>query len=101
MKDKEAKTYVHVFIEIVNKSNRIPIKLMADLGEEFYNSAMRNWLGDNYILMYFTHNESISVVTESLIRTLKSKILQLIKKPYLGCLNKLADRYNNTDHRSI
>ena len=35
---------------------------------------MQEWLDDNDILMYFTHNEGKSVITEWSIETLKPKI---------------------------
>ena len=35
---------------------------------------MQKWLDDNDILMYATRNEGKSVVAETFIRTLKSKI---------------------------
>ena len=35
---------------------------------------MQEWLDNNDILMYFTHNEGKSVIAERFIKTLKSKI---------------------------
>ena len=35
---------------------------------------MEVWLDNNSILMYSTHNESNSAITERFIKTLKSKI---------------------------
>ena len=35
---------------------------------------MQNWLDDNDILMYLTHNKGKSVVAERFIKTSKSKI---------------------------
>ena len=35
---------------------------------------MQEWLGNNDILMYSTHNEGKSVIAERFIKTLKSKI---------------------------
>ena len=40
---------------------------------------MQEWLGNNDILMYSTHNKGKSVITERFIKTLKSKIY---KKDY-------------------
>ena len=65
---------------------------------------MQEWL-DNDILMYSTHNEGKSVITERFIKTLKSKIYKKMtaddSKSYLPYLNKLVDQYNNTYHHSI
>ena len=52
---------------------------------------MQKWLDDNDILMYSTHVESKSIVSERFIRTLKNKIYKTMtaknKKSYLGYLN--------------
>ena len=61
-------------MEIVNESNRKPNKLWVDQGREFYNKLMQEWLDNNDILMYSTHNEGKSVIGERFIKTLKSKI---------------------------
>ena len=74
LKDKKGKTVLNAFIEIVNESNRKPNKLWVDQGREFYNKLMQEWLDNNDILMYSTHNEGKSVIGERFIKTLKSKI---------------------------
>ena len=94
LKDKKAKTVLHVFIEIVNKS-----------GKKFYNRFMQKGLHDNDIFMHCTHNEGKSIVAGRFISTLKAKI-HITKtandnKSYLSFLNKLMDEYNNIFHRSI
>ena len=33
-----------VFVEIINRSKRKPIKLWIDHGREFYDSFMQKWL---------------------------------------------------------
>ena len=38
---KKAKTVLHGFIEIINKSKRIPNKLWVDQGKEFYNTHIK------------------------------------------------------------
>ena len=66
---------------------------------------MQNWLNDNVILMYSTHNESKSAVLERFIQTSKGKIYKKLisndSKSYLGYLNISVDEYNNTFHSSI
>ena len=57
---------------------------------------MEKWLDDDsHILMYLTHNEGKSVVTERFIRSLKGKIYKKMtannSKSYLDYLNKLVD----------
>lgn len=66
---------------------------------------MQKRLGDNDLAMYFTYNESKSVVAERFIKTLKSKIYKKVTtsdtKSCLCYLYKLVDEYNNAYHRSI
>ena len=44
LKDKKAKIVLHVFVEIVNESNRKPNKLWVDQRRKFYNDQMQKWL---------------------------------------------------------
>ena len=66
---------------------------------------MQEWLENNNVLMYYTHNEGKSVIAERFIKTLKSKIYKKMtandSKSYLSYLNKLADQYNNTYYHYI
>ena len=41
-----------------------------------YNRIMQTWLGNNDILMYFTHNEGKSVIAERFLET-KAKIYKI------------------------
>ena len=58
------------------------------------------WLDNNDVLMYSTHNERKSVIAERLIKTLKTKIYKKMtandSKSYLPYLNKLLGQYKNT-----
>ena len=73
MKDKKGKTVLNAFIEIINESNPKPNKLWVDQEREFYNKLMQEWLNNNVILMYSTHNEGKSVIAERFtLKTLKS-----------------------------
>ena len=104
LKDKKGKAVLNAFIEIVNESNRKPNKLWVDQGREFYNKLMQEWLDNNDILMYCTHNEGTSVIAEMFMKTWKTKIYKKItandSKSYLAYLNKLEDQYDNTYHYS-
>ena len=55
--------------------------------------------------MYSTHNEEKSVVAERFIRTLKNKIVKhmraISKNVYFDVLDDIANKYNNTVHRTI
>ena len=66
---------------------------------------MQEWLENNDILMYSTHNEGTSVIAERFIKTLKAKIYKKMtandSRSYLSYLKNLVDQYNNTYHHSI
>ena len=72
---------------------------------KYYNKLMQEWLGNDYVLMYSTHNESKSVIEKRFIKKLKAKIHKKMiandSKSYLGYLNELVDRLNNICHHSI
>ena len=74
LKDKQSKTVINVFIEIVNESHCKPNLLWVDQGRDFYNKLMQEWLGHNDILMHSTHNEGKPVIAERFIKTLKANI---------------------------
>ena len=75
---------------------------MNNIYNNVYNKLIQKLLDDNYILIYSTHNEVKSVVTERFIITLKDKVFKKMtasdSKHYLGCLNKLVDEYSNSYH---
>ena len=72
LKNKEDKAVLNAFIEIVNEPNRKPNKLWVDQEREFYNKIVQEWLDNNDILMYSTHNEGKSVFAERFVKTLKA-----------------------------
>ena len=74
--NKKSKTSLHAFIETVHESNCKPNELWVDQGRKFYNKLMQEWLDNNNILMYSTHNEGKSVISERFMKTLKDKIFK-------------------------
>ena len=105
LKDKKGISIVKAFQSILKQSNRKPNKIWVDKGSEFYNAYFKNWLRNNDIVMYSTHNERKSVVAERFIRTLKSKIYKYLtsisKNVYIDKLDDIVDEYNNTYHTTI
>ena len=105
LKNEKGRTVLHAFIEIVNESNRKPNKLWVDQVRESYINFMQEWLDNNNILMFSTHNKDKLVISERFIRILKAKIYKKMTtndiKSYLSYCNKLVDQYNNTYHHSI
>ena len=74
LKSRKSKTVLNAFIEIVNESNCKPNKLWVYQGREFHNKLIQEWLKNNDILIYSTHNEDKSLIAEKFIKTLKAKI---------------------------
>ena len=57
LNDKNRKTALNAFIEIVNEPNKKTNDFWLDQGKEFYNKVMQDWLDNNSILMYSTHKD--------------------------------------------
>ena len=72
-----------------------PNKVWVDQGGEFYNKLFKRW----------KINEGKSFIAESFIRTLKNKnfkhMAAISKNVYFDVLDNIANKYNNTVHRSI
>ena len=96
VKDKNGKTVLNAFVEIVNEGKRKPNKLWIDQRNKFYNKFMQEWLGNNYILMDSTYSKGNSVNTERFIITLEAEIYEIMisndSKSYLSYSNKLVDQ---------
>ena len=95
LKDKKGVNIVNDFKKILkDPNNGKPRKIWADKGSEFYNISFKNWLQDNNIEMYSTHNEGKSVVAEIFIRTLNNKIYKymtsLSKNMYIDKLDDMV-----------
>ena len=105
LKDKKGISIVNGFQKIINDSKRKPNKIWVDKGSEFYNTSVKKWLQDNYIVMYSTNNEEKSVIAERFIRTLKNKIYKYMtsisKNEYIDKLDNTVKEYNNTYHTLI
>ena len=105
LKDEKGISIVKAFQSILKQSNRKPNRIWVDKGSEFYNAYFKEWLRDNDIVMYSTHNEGKSVVAERFIRTLKGKIYKYMtsisKNVYIDKLDDIVDEYNNTYHTTI
>ena len=92
------------FKKIISEG-RIPNKVWADQGGEFYNNLFKRFLKINNIEMYSTYNEGKSAVAERFIRSLENKIFKhmttVSKNIYFDILDNIVNKYNNTVHRSI
>ena len=105
MKDKKGVSIVDAFQKVLDNSKRKPNKIWVDKGSEFYNSSFKKWLKDKDIEMCSIHDEGRSVVAESFIRTLNTKIYKYItsisKNIYIDKLSYIVNECNNPYHRTI
>ena len=73
--------------------------------QNFIIKLLQEWLDNNDIFMYSTHNEGNSVIAKRFIKTLKTEIYKAMtandSKSYLSYFNKLVDQYNNTYHHFV
>ena len=90
--------------KIISKERK-PNKIWVDQGSESYNKSFKYFLKINNIEIYSTYNEGKSVVAERFTRTLKNKIFKhmaaISKNVYFDVLDDIANKYNNTVHRTI
>ena len=80
----------------MKESNLKPSKLWVDKGSKFYNRSVKQFLQNNNIEMYSTHNEGKSVVDERFIKTLGRKIhtdMTLISNVYIDKLDDIVNKY--------
>ena len=111
LKNKKGNSIVEGFQSILinlgnaTHSDRKPNKIWVDHGNEFYNKKFKDFLKNNDIEMYFTHNEGKSVVAERFIKSLKNKFYKHMtaigKNIYFNVLDDIVKDYNNTIHSSI
>ena len=100
LKGKKGVSIVKAFQSVSEQSNRKPNKIWVDKGSEFYNTSFKKWLQDNDIVMYSTHNEGKSVVTERFIKIYKH-MTSISKNVYIDKLDDIVDEYNNAYHTTI
>ena len=104
MKGKWGITIVNAFQKIISKGRK-PNKKWVDQGREFYNKLFKRFLKIKNIEIFSTYKEEKSVVAEKFIRTMKNKIFKhmtaISKNVYFDVLDDIANKYNNTVHRTM
>ena len=105
LKNKKGMTIVNVFQKILQEPNRKPNKISVDKGSEFGNSSVKEWLKDNDIEMYLTHNKGKSNLAERFVRFLKTKIYKYMtsisQNVYIDKLDDIVNEYNNKYQKTI
>ena len=104
LKTKSASSLLSAFQKLLS-SGRKPIKLQTDMGTEFNNQNLQDFLREKDIRFFTTYNETKASVVERFNRTLKSKMWKYFTAnntlKYIDVLPKLMKAYNSTWHRSI
>ncbi len=95
---------VTVMKDLFSKTKK-PEKLRTDLGVEFKNKMVADFLKHEKIDHFFAESDKKANVAEQFIKTIKSKLLKYMVKnktaKWVHVLDDLVSSYNNTPHRSI
>ena len=86
LKDKKGIKITNALQKILDEFNRKPNKIWADKGSQYWKKSMKVWLEKNGIEMYSAHNKRKSVVTERIIRILKTKMFKYMTSILKKCV---------------
>ena len=104
-KNKDKKTIADAFEDIIQISNRKPLRLWTDNGGEFYNNHFKNTLKRLEIIRYTTQSELKAIMIERFNQTLMNKLSMLFTERnnyrYIDDIQNIIDKYNNSYHSSI
>ena len=104
LKTKSSEEVINAFKSLF-KEGRKPKKLWTDMGTEFTNNRMKEFLSKNNIELYHVFNEGKACVVERFNRTLGEMIQKHLtstnSSQYINVLNQLLNDYNNKYHTSI
>lgn len=86
--------------------NYPPVKyLQSDLGTEFYNQIVKDYLKRMNIKLFSTSSDTKSSIVERFNKTLKQRMFKYFTANdtvrYLPVLQDFVEAYNNRNHRSI
>lgn len=88
----------------IHKNNK-PEKLHTDLGKEFLNATVQDYLKNAGIQHYTSQSDFKAALCERFNRTLKSKMWKYFTNKgnfnYTNVLQNIVDTYNNTEHSAI
>ena len=92
-------------LEDIFKEGKLPKKIWADHGTEFYNKNVKDLLKKHEISLYSTENPEKASVVERWNRTMKTWLWKYFTAngthKYIDVLQPLVKKYNSTKHRSI
>jgi len=103
LKSKTAKEVTNAMSKLLR--NRSPKLIQLDNGKEFYNSIFDHLMTKYNIKKYSVYSTKKACIVERFNRTLKSLMYKEYTsegtQKWINILNKLIDKYNNTQHRTI
>ena len=104
-KKKDKITITNSFENIIQKSNRKPIKLWSDGGGEYDNHYFRGMLKKYNIEPYRTDSELKAIMAERFNQSLMNKIAKMFTERgnnrYIDDIERIVDEYNHSYHISI
>lgn len=107
LKSKTAKSSLVALQTILeSEKSKGTSRLFTDLGSEFYNKHVKDYLTKKRIRLYSNYSrETKASLAERVIRTIKTKIYKYLTLhntlKYIDVLQSLVDTYNRTSHRSL
>lgn len=89
----------------VFSSTSPPKKLRTDMGSEFYNKSIHNFLKEKNVNHFFSRNEKKANFAERGIKTIKSRLSRYMTQNqthrWVDVLPNIIKSYNSTYHRTI
>ena len=105
LKNKTADSVLKAF-KLLFKGKDIPFTCLGDLGKEFRNTAILQFLKRKNVKIVASKNEDVKMsIIERFNRTLKTLLFKYMSAyntyKYIDVLPKIVNTYNKTFHRSI
>lgn len=105
LKNKSGPEVTRAMQSVLSSMNHSIKNLHVDMGNEFYNSSMKDLLRQKDINMYSTYTTMKAAIVERFNRTLKNKMWKQFSLrgsyKWIDILQSLISEYNNTKHRII
>lgn len=105
IKSKSAHDVLKGFENLFQRTDRRPSNIRSDRGREFTNKAVREFMKNRGIHMYFTNSSTKSNYSEIFIKNIKRRLFRIfqhrISYKYIDILQDIEDSYNSTFHNSI
>lgn len=105
LKTKTGAEVATKFRIILETANTLPEKIRTDKDRCFISKAMQQVFREKNIHHYVTQNETKACVVERVNQTLRNKLFRYFNAKrthkYIDVLQKIADSYNATPHRSL